>query len=90
MIYVTYFFAGVFILLSATMLYVFYRSSHFGMFLMGITYGTSGLIAIWLAEWWPLIAGFALAWVLKYLGLEPSAEPVGQSPDAKDTKEDTK
>ena len=71
MIYVIYVFAGLFIVLSAAMFYVFYRSSHFGMFIMGVTYGTSGLLAIAVAHWWPLVAGIVLAWMLKMLGLEP-------------------
>ena len=76
MVYVTYTVAGVFIVLSFTMLYVFYRSSHFGMFVMGLTYGCAGLLAILLSHWWPLAAGFALVWLLKWLGLDPSDEPV--------------
>lgn len=75
MIYVTYILAGVFIALSFAMLYVYYRSSHVGMFIMGLTYGCSGLLAILLEHWWPLVAGFALVWLLKLLGLEPRAEP---------------
>lgn len=75
MIYVTYAIAGVFIALSFAMLYVFYRSAHTGMFIMGLVYGSSGLIAILLGEWWPLVAGFVLVWLLKLLGLEPRAEP---------------
>jgi hypothetical protein len=78
MIYVTYVIAGAFIALAFAMLYVFYRSSHVGMFIMGLAYGCSGLIAILLGEWWPLVAGFALVWVLKLLGLEPRGEPPGE------------
>ena len=76
MIYVTYTVASIFIVLASTMLYVFYRSSHFGMFVMGLTYGCSGLLAILLGQWWPLIAGFVLVWLLKWLGLDPSDESV--------------
>jgi hypothetical protein len=79
MIYVTYVVAGIFIALSFAMLYVFYRSSHAGMFIMGLAYGCSGLVAILLGEWWPLAAGFLLVWVLKLLGLEPRAEPPSES-----------
>jgi hypothetical protein len=53
------------------MLYVFYRSSHFGLFIIGLTYGCSGLLAILLGHWWPLLAGFVLVWILKWLGAEP-------------------
>lgn len=79
MIYVTYGFAGLYIALSFAMLYVFYRSSHVGMFIMGLTYGCSGLVAILLGEWWPLVAGFVLVWVLKLIGLEPGAERKGKA-----------
>jgi hypothetical protein len=42
---------------------------------MGVTYGTSGVLALALPHWLPLVAGFVLVWLLKLLGLEPSAEP---------------
>ena len=74
MVYVIYTVSGVFIVLSFTMLYVFYRSSHFGMFVMGLTYASSGLLAILLGHWWPLVAGLVLVWILKWLGLEPGDE----------------
>ncbi|MGH8641710.1 MAG: hypothetical protein ACRET6_08355 [Burkholderiales bacterium] len=74
MIYVIYGVAGLFITLSVAMFYVYFRSSHFGMLIMGITYGASGLLAIMVAHWWPLIAGVVLAWMLKFLGLEPGSE----------------
>jgi len=74
MVYVTYVVAGLFIALAFAMLYVFYRSSHFGMFVMGLTYGCSGLLAILLGHWWPLASGFLLVWLLKWLGLDPGHE----------------
>jgi hypothetical protein len=78
MIYFIYIVAGLFIALSIGMFYVFYRSSHFGMLIMGVTYGATGLLAIMVAHWWPLIAGIALAWMLRFLGLEPGSEPADQ------------
>jgi len=92
MIYVIYGFAGLFLVLCATMLFVFYRDRRFGMFIMGVTYGASGLIAISIPHWWPLVMGFALVWLLRFMGLEPRVvrEPEAQSggtKDAKDTKE---
>jgi len=74
MIYVTYVVAGIFVALSLAMLYVFYRNSNFGLFVMGLTYGCSGLLAILLGHWWPLVAGLVLVWMLKLLGLEPDSE----------------
>jgi hypothetical protein len=84
MIYVIYVFAAVFVLLGCGMLYVFYRERHFGMFLMGVTYGCSGLMAFTVAHWWPLIAGFVLVWMLKMLGLEMGLDgkDEGATPDA--------
>ena len=58
------------------MFYVFYRERHFGMFLMGMTYSMSGLLALVLPHWWPLVAGFVMAWMLKMLGLEMGPEEV--------------
>lgn len=76
MIYVIYIFGVVFVALGAAMFYVFYRERHFGMFLMGMTYSMSGLLAIALPHWWPLVAGFVLVWALKMLGLEMGPEEV--------------
>ena len=71
MIYVIYAVAVLFILLSSTMLYVFYRQRDFSLLVLGVTYGVSGVLALALPHWWPLAAGFVLVWVLKWLGLEP-------------------
>ena len=89
MIYVIFIIGGLFILLSLPMLYVFYREKHFGTFLMGITYGLSGLLAITLPDWWPLAVGFVMAWMLRLMGMEQRIEPIEKSEDTKDTK-DTK
>jgi hypothetical protein len=85
MIYVVYVFAVLFIGLGAAMFYVFYRERHFGMFLMGMTYSMSGLLAMALPHWWPLVAGFVMAWMLKMLGLELEPEEVaGAAPPSRD------
>jgi hypothetical protein len=83
MIYVIYVLAVIFIGLGAAMFYVFYRERHFGMFLMGMTYSMSGLLAVVLPHWWPLVAGFVMAWMLKMLGLEmePEEAAAGAPPD---------
>jgi hypothetical protein len=75
MVYLIYGFAGLFIVLSCAMLYAYYRGRNFGLFIIGVTYGTSGVLAIALPHWWPIVAGFVLVWLLKLLGLEPSHEP---------------
>jgi hypothetical protein len=74
MIWFIYIVGGVFITLACAMFYVFYRSQHFGMFLMGVVYSASGILAIALPHWWPLLAGFVLVWLLRFMGLEPEAD----------------
>ena len=74
MVYVIYFFAGAFIVMAAGMFFAYYRSRHFGIFIMAVTYAASGLLAYSIPHWWPLVAGFVLAWVLRMLGLEPKVE----------------
>jgi hypothetical protein len=71
MVYVIYGFSGLFILLAAAMLYVFFRGRQIGAFLMGMAYGTAGVIAIQSESGWPLLAGFVVAWMLKLMGYEP-------------------
>ena len=70
MIYFIYILGGLFVFLGMAMLYIYYRERHIGMFLMAITYAISGLMAITVPHWWPLVAGFTLAWTLKLMGLE--------------------
>jgi hypothetical protein len=84
MIYVIYAFAGIFVALGGAMFYVFYRERHFGMFLMGLTYAISGLMALAVANWWPLIAGFVLVWMLRMLGLEMGPEEIAGPPSKGD------
>ena len=74
MVYVIYFFAGVFILLAVGMFFAYYRTRHFGLFIMAVTYASSGLLAVGLPHWWPLVTGFVLVWMLRMLGLEPQVE----------------
>jgi len=74
MVYVIYFFAAGFVVLSAMMFFAYYRSRHFGLFIMALTYSTSGLLAFVVAHWWPLVTGFVLAWLLRLIGLEPRVE----------------
>ena len=84
MVYVIYFFAGVFILLSAGMFFAYYRSRHFGMFIMAMTYAASGLLAFGIPHWWPLVTGFVLAWMLRLIGLEPTLPAPGDGRAEKD------
>lgn len=84
MVYVIYFFAALFVVLAGGMFFAYYRSRHFGLFIMGITYAASGLLAFMIPHWWPLVTGFVLAWVLRMLGLEPKVEMKDEGDSARD------
>lgn len=83
MTYLIYGLGGLFIALSTAMLFAYHRTGHFGVFIMAVTYAASGALAMFLVHWWPLVAGFALVWILKLLGLEPGAEPKDVNPKEK-------
>jgi hypothetical protein len=40
--------------------------------LASITFGASAVVSFYLAAWWPLFVGFALLWIYKLMGLDPS------------------
>jgi hypothetical protein len=37
-----------------------------------------------LMHWWPLVAGFVLVWVLRFLGLDPDVQKSDADPPAKE------
>ena len=71
---IIYVFAGSFGLMSLALFFAYRRTAHYGMFLMGITYGAAAGLAIVLTHWWPLVVGFILVWILKLLGLDPGPD----------------
>ncbi len=66
-----YIMSGLFILLALALLFAYYRTRQPGLVLMSSTYGSAAILALMLTHWWPLAAGFGLAWVLRLLGLDP-------------------
>ena len=68
---VIYIIAGLFIVLSLMLLFAYYRTRQPSMVLMSSTYGTTAILALMLMHWWPLLAGFAVAWALRLMGLDP-------------------
>jgi hypothetical protein len=68
---VIYVFAGLFLLLALGMLLGYYRTRHPGLVLMASCYGTASVLSVMLMHWWPLVAGFVLAWILRMMGLDP-------------------
>lgn len=74
MMWVVYCFAGLFASMALALFFAFSRNKHYGLLLLGCTYLSGALLAVVLSEWWPLLAGFVIAWVLRAMGMEPVAE----------------
>jgi hypothetical protein len=68
---VVYILGGLYLLLAAGLAFTYYRGRHAGTALMAMAYGLCGLLAIGHVHWWPLLAGFVLAWVFRLMGLDP-------------------
>ena len=77
--WVVYCFAGFFVSMGLALFFAYTRSRHYGLLLLGCTYVSAALLAVVLSEWWPLVAGFAIAWVLRAMGMDPApAETAGE------------
>ena len=66
-----YIFASSFCFMAVALMITYRRTKHYGVFLLGITYAVAAVLAVVLMHWWPLVAGFVLVWVLRFLGLDP-------------------
>ncbi len=71
---IIYFFAASFVFMALALMITYKRTRHYGVFLMGLTYGAAAAIAIVLTHWWPLVAGFVLVWLLRLAGLDPDTQ----------------
>jgi hypothetical protein len=71
---VVYFFAASFVFMAAALMVTYKRTRHYGVFLLALAYAVSALLAVVLMHWWPLVAGFVLVWVLRFLGLDPDVQ----------------
>ena len=69
-----YLFAASFIFMAVALMITYKRTRHYGVFLLGLTYAASAVLAVVLMHWWPLVAGFAIVWVLRFLGLDPDVK----------------
>ena len=68
-----YIVAALFILLATGLLFVYYRERDTRTLLMAIAYGAAAAAALAYMNWWPLVLGFLLVWLLKLLGFEPGS-----------------
>ncbi len=80
--WVVYTFAALFISMGLALVFAFSRSKHHGLLLLGICYIASAAAAIALTDWWPLVAGFAIVWVLRAMGMDPGPEVAQPAQDA--------
>lgn len=71
---IIYIFSASFIFMAVALMITYQRTKHYGVFVMGLTYGASAGLAIMITHWWPLAAGFVLVWVLRLLGLDPDTQ----------------
>lgn len=78
---VIYVFSGLYIALTAALLFAYWQTRQPGLVLMSTTYGSAAALALAFMEWWPLAAGFALAWVLRLMGLDPVSKLPRRSDD---------
>ena len=70
---VVYLFAACFLCMAAALMFAYQRTRHYGLFLIGLCYAGAAIFAAISGEWWPLVAGFVLAWILRMMGLDPDA-----------------
>ena len=77
-----YFVASAFIVLGFMMLYVYRRTHYPALLLLSFVYSGSGLVAGYTMQWWPLIAGVVVAWLLKLAGYDVDVMPRRPHPDA--------
>ena len=80
LVYLLYFIASVFIVMGFLMLFSFRRTRRWEFLLLSFVYSASGLSAGYSLKWWPLIAGFVVAWLLKFAGYDPDRPKTGALP----------
>jgi uncharacterized membrane protein HdeD (DUF308 family) len=71
---IIYFFAASFIFMAAALMVTYKKTRHYGVFLLALAYAISAVLAVVLTHWWPLAAGFALVWILRFFGLDPDVK----------------
>ena len=68
---IIYLFAAAFAFMALALMFTYRRTHDYGVFVLGVAYGVSAALAVALMHWWPLVAGFALVWILRLLGVDP-------------------
>lgn len=73
MVIVIYILAALSILLALGGLAAYAQTRHIGLLLSSIVSIGFSVLAIVMVEWWPLVVGFGINWLLRLLGLDPDA-----------------
>lgn len=63
-----------FYLLASCLFLGFIFSRHLGTLFASVIFGGGAYASFIQDSWWPLLAAFAVAWVLRLLGLDPSTD----------------
>jgi len=80
---VIYIFSVIFLLLSAALVFTWWRGRQMGAMLLALTYLFAALLALMLKAWWPLVIGFLSAWALRLMGLDPgTAKKTAPGPES--------
>lgn len=79
MIILLYFLASLFIVIGFMILFAYHRTRRKELVLLSFVYAGSGLAAGYSLQWWPLIAGFVVAWLLKFAGYDADKPPRGSA-----------
>ncbi|MDC1210346.1 hypothetical protein N8087_00295 [Porticoccaceae bacterium] len=69
-------FQGLFALMAILCYFGFIGSRNLGLLLGSLTYGGGAFASFSMNIWWPLGVAFASTWILRLLGLDPSADSV--------------
>ena len=64
--------SGLFLLMAFGLISAFGMSKNLGVLLGALVYGAGGMFAITMISWWPLLVGFALAILLRFVGADPT------------------
>ena len=69
-------FQGLFALMAMGTLFAFISSRNLGALLASLAFGVGVYASFSMNIWWPLGVAFASTWILRLLGLDPSADSV--------------